>query len=110
MKAPKSYSEINYSFKENHSRTGHTRICSKHFVNGVKSHSRNHVDYIPTLYLPDENGKVVNSEPVEDASNDFSDAEEVDGPVTPFNEDLNDFPVHYLNIVIMEACARRLML
>ena len=76
----------------------------------MKSHSRTHVDYIPTLNLPDEDGKVVNSEPVENASNDSSDAEEVDGPVTPFNEDLNDFPVHYLNIVIMEARARRLML
>ena len=69
----------------------------------MKSQSRNHVDYIPTLNLPDKNGKVVNSEPVvEDASNYFSDAEEVDGPVTPFNEDLNDSPVHYLNIVIIE--------
>jgi len=84
-----------WQLKKNHSRTGHTRICSKHFVNGVKSHSRNHVDYIPTLYLPDENGKVVNSEPVEDASNDFSDAEEVDGPVTPFNEELNESPVNH---------------
>ena len=68
----------------------------------MKSQSRNHVDYIPTLNLPDENGKVVNSESVENTSNDFSDAEEVDGPVTPFNEDLNDSPVHYLNIVIIE--------
>ena len=68
----------------------------------MKSQSRNHVDYIPTLNLPYKNGKVVNSEPVENASNDFSDAEEVDGPVTPFNEDLNDSPVHYLNIVIIE--------
>ena len=68
----------------------------------MKSHSRNQVDYIPTLNLPDENGKVVNSGPVEDASNDSSDAEEVDGPVTPFNEDLNDSPVHYRNVVIIE--------
>ena len=68
----------------------------------MKSHSRNHVDYIPTLNLPDGNGKVVNSEPVENASNDFIDAEEVDGPVTPFNEDLNDSPVHCRNVVIIE--------
>ena len=68
----------------------------------MKSHSRNQVDYIPTLNLPDENGKVVNSGPVEDASNDSSDAEEVDGPVTPFNEELNESPVHYRNVVIIE--------
>ena len=59
----------------------------------MKSQSRNHVDYIPTLNLPDKDGKFVNSEPVENASNDFSDAEEVDGPVTPFNEELNESPV-----------------
>ena len=68
----------------------------------MKSQSRNHVDYIPTLNLPDKNEKVVNSEPVENASNDFIDAEEVDGPVTPFNEDLNDSPVHCRNVVIIE--------
>ena len=44
-----------------------------------------------------ENGKIVNSGPAEDASNDFSDTEEVDGPVTPFNEDLNNSPVRYLD-------------
>ena len=66
----------------------------------MKSHSRNHVDYIPTLNIPDENGKIVNSRPVvEDTSNDISDTE-VDGPVTPFNEDLNDSQVCYLIIVI----------
>jgi hypothetical protein len=63
----------------------------------VKSPNRNHVDYIPTLNIPDENGKIVNSGPAEDASNDFSDTEEVDGPVTPFNEDLNNSPVRYLD-------------
>ena len=65
----------------------------------MKSHSRNHVDYIPTLNIPDENGKIVNSRPVEDAFNDFSDTE-VDGPVTPFNEDPSDSQVCYLNVVI----------
>ena len=63
----------------------------------MKSPNRNHVDYIPTLNIPDENGKIVNSGPAEDASNDFSDTEEVDGPVTPFNEDLNNSPVRYLD-------------
>ena len=68
----------------------------------MKSASRNDVDYIPTLNIPDENGKIVNSGPAEDAEKFFSDTEEVDGPVTPFNGDLNDSPVHYLNIVIIE--------
>ena len=63
----------------------------------MKSPNRNHVDYIPTLNIPDVNGKIVNSGPAEDASNDFSDTEEVDGPVTPFNEDLNNSPVRYLD-------------